>query len=416
MSQSTELDLTSSTFKANPFPVYAQIQDTDPVYLLTSSNEYQTWLITRYQDADTALRDERFVKERKNTRPPDGQMPGTRPPASAADLMSMMMVDFDPPDHTRLRALAMLSFTPRVVEQWRGRIQEITDELIDAVRHRGQMDLIEDFAFLLPIRVISEVLGIPVEDNPRLHLWTKRIADALGDPVAYQLAGEALQDFYTYLLAFIKQKRHALTDDLVSRLIQAESDGDHLSERELVVMVFLLIVAGHDTTGSLIGNSMLDLLTHPDQMELLKQRPELIKTAVEEFLRYRSPFMHATQRWAREDVELGGKLIRRGDQVMVALAAANRDKTEFKDADILNIQRQDNRHLAFGMGIHYCLGASLGRMEAQIAISTLLRRLPDLQLPVDPQTLVWRPGSLALGLHHLPVTFSQPNRRGQHSS
>jgi cytochrome P450 len=400
MSQSTEVNITSSAFKANPYPAFARLRAYDPVHQLTSSNGQSTWLITRYTDAEVVLRDERFVKVRQNGLLPEEPI---HTPASATDLMSMGMIDFDPPDHTRLRSLVSLSFTPYVVERWRGRIQEITDELIDVVRGKGTMDLIEEFAFLLPLRVISEMLGVPAEDSTKLHIWTKLIADALGDPVAYQQVGEQLQAFYTYLHALVESKRQTSADDLLSKLIQAE--GDRLSERELLAMVFLLIVAGHDTTSNLIGNSMLALLTHPDQRALLKHNPALIKTAVEEFLRYRSPFMHATLRWASQDVEFGGKLIRHGDGVVVALAAANRDAEEFAEPDRLDITRQENQHLAFGKGIHYCLGAPLARLEGQIAISSLLRHLPNMRLQIDPEALIWRSGSLALGVNHLPVVF-----------
>ncbi len=323
MVQSTKLNLASPAFKANPYPAFAWLRASDPVHQLASSGGQSTWLITRYQDAELVLRDQRFVKDHNNVVPPEKR---TRAPASAADLMSMSLIDFDPPDHTRLRSLVNPFFTPRVVERWRGRIQEITDELIDAVEGKGSMDLIEEFAFPLPIRVISEILGVSAEDCPKLHMWTKALADALGDPVAFQQVGEQLQAFYIYLLALIESKRQAPADDLVSKLLQAEAKGDRLSEREVAAMIFLLITAGHDTTDNLIGNGMLALLTHPDQMALLRHNPALINMAVEEFLRYWSPFMLATLRWAGEDLEFGGKLICRGDQVVVSLAAANRDE------------------------------------------------------------------------------------------
>ncbi len=349
MVQSTKLNLASPAFKANPYPAFAWLRASDPVHQLASSGGQSTWLITRYRDAELVLRDQRFVKDHNNVVPPEKR---TRAPASAADLMSMSLIDFDPPDHTRLRSLVNPFFTPRVVERWRERIQEITDELIDAVEGKGSMDLIEEFAFPLPIRVISEILGVSAEDCPKLHMWTKALADALGDPVAFQQVGEQLQAFYIYLLALIESKRQAPADDLVSKLLQAEAKGDRLSEREVAAMIFLLITAGHDTTDNLIGNGMLALLTHPDQMALLRHNPAL-----------------------------------------------------FAEPDRLDITRQENRHLAFGKGIHYCLGAPLARIEGEIAISTLLRRLPNLRLQIDPEALVWRPGSLVLGLNHLPVVF-----------
>jgi cytochrome P450 len=405
MHQLTETELISPAFKANPYPVFARLRDEEPVYLLGSSNGQNDWLITRYKEAELVLRDERrFVKDRQKVLPPEERTDLPSEP-SANDLITLGMGKFDPPDHTRLRSLVSLSFTPRLIEQWRGYVQQITDELIDAVEGKGSMDLIEEFAFPLPMRIILNRLGVPAEDSQQLHEWIKVIVEALGNPAALQRVKEALQAYYTYLLALIESKRRTPADDLVSKLIQAEAQGDRLSQRELVAMVFLLIVAGHDTTANLIGNGMLALLTHPEQMTLLKRNPTLIKSAVEEFLRYRSPFMLATLRWAREDVELGGKLIRRGDMVDVSLAAANRDEEVFADPDKLDITREVNPHLAFSKGIHYCLGAPLARLEGQIAISTLLRRLPHLQLSVDPATLLWRPGAMILGLVHLPVTF-----------
>lgn len=403
MSQITDakdLDLASPVFKANPYPVFAHLRLEAPVSLLSSEQEQRTWLITRYQEAELVLRDERFVKNRSNATSSPGQ--NERPP-SAADLMCMGMVDFDPPDHTRLRSLVGPFFTPRAIEQWRERIQQITDELIDVVEEKGSMDLIESLAFPLPLTVISEMLGIPGEDRPALHRWTRMLADAFDHPGTLANADEPLQAFYRYLPTLIERKRRRPTSDLISSLVQVK--GHQLSERELIAMIFLLITAGHDTTDNLIGNGMCALLTHPEQMARLKRDPTLIKTAVEEFLRYYSPFMLATRRWAREEVELCGKLIRRGDQVAISLSAANRDEEIFPYSNRLDITRVENHHLAFGKGIHYCIGAPLARLEGQIALSTLLRRLPRLRLQGDSSELVWRPGSFIIGLSRLPVVF-----------
>jgi cytochrome P450 len=212
-------------------------------------------------------------------------------------------------------------------------------------------------------------------------------------------------EFAAYLHNLIATKREQVTDDLIGQLIQAESGGDKLNEIELLAMIFLLLVAGHETTVNLIGNSTLALLQHPDQRKLLQENPELIKSAIEEFLRFHSPVGMSTNRWAGEDLEFGGHQMRRGDLVLISLAGANHDPSEFADPDSLDITRPENRHLAFGMGIHYCLGAPLARLEGQIAINTLLRRLPDLRLAVSPEELVWRPSPLLLGLSKLPVTF-----------
>jgi cytochrome P450 len=392
------LDLASPVFKANPYPTFARLRLAAPVSMLSQEAEHKTWLITRYQEAEMVLRDERFVKNQRNA---IGSLQESERPPSAADLMCMGMVDFDPPDHTRLRSLVGHFFTPRAIEQWRERIQQITDELIDMVEAQVCVDLIDALAFPLPLTVISEMLGLPVEDRPALHHWTRQLADAFDHPGTLKNANEPLQAFYDYLLALIERKRREPGNDLMSHLVQVESH--RISERELVAMIFLLITAGHDTTDNLIGNGMCALLTHPEQMALLKGNPALIKTAIEEFLRYYSPFMLATRRWAREEVELNGELIRRGDQVAISLAAANRDESSFFCPDKLDITRSENHHLAFGKGIHYCIGAPLARLEGQIAISTLLRRLPRLRLQGNPGELVWRSGSFIIGLSRLPV-------------
>ena len=400
MENVADLNLASAVFKANPYPTFASLRLNDPVHLLNVSAGQQTWLLTRYQEAESALRDERFAKDQRNAFP--GGEHSERP-SSAADLVSLGMVDFDPPDHTRLRSLVAPFFTARRIEQWRERIQQITDVLIDGFEKNGEVDLIDAFAFPLPLTVISDMLGIPEADRPSLHQWTRVLAEAFDHPGTLHQADKSLQDFYDYLLELIERKRKESDDGLIHHLVQAGEE--QLSARELVAMIFLLITAGHDTTDNLIGSGMYALLSHREQLALLQRNPGLIKTAIEEFLRYYSPFMLATRRWARVDIELDGKLIRRGDQVAISLAAANRDKKTFADPDGLDITRAENHHLSFGKGIHYCIGAPLARLEGQIAISTLLRRLPHVHLNVDPASLTWRPGSFIIGLSRLPVAF-----------
>ncbi|HEY1349405.1 MAG TPA: cytochrome P450 [Ktedonobacteraceae bacterium] len=406
MSQSTAFDLASPVFKMDPYPTFARLRSYDPVHLLSSAAGQSTWLLTRYADIDLVLRDERFMKDQDKLLAREGlahQSP------SFEDLFGMGMSKFDPPDHTRLRLLVNPSFTPRQIDQWRERIQRIADELIDSIESKGRMDLIEEFAFPLPLAVILQMLGVPDADGPQLHEWTRVIVDALDDPAAFQQAVPQLEAYHSYLSDLVASKQQAPCDDLISKWLQVNEDGDALSARELVVMTFLLIMAGYQTTGTLISNGMLALLTHPEQMALLKAHPEQIKTAIEEVLRYRSPLMLSTFSWARENVELRGKLIRRGDLVLVSLAAANRDEEIFAQADTLDITRLENPHLAFSKGAHYCLGAPLARVEGQIAIATLLRRLPDLRLQVDPDLLEWRTGAMVLGMNHMPVTFAARN-------
>ncbi len=413
MTQSTNLSLFSPTFKKNPYPLFDMLRTNQPVAQFNTAGNRPAWLISRYEEAEMVLKDQRFVKDARNALSMEELMQffgGNRNNSSDSApsrpaMFNRQMLNSDAPDHTRLRTLINIPFTPRMVEQWRGRIQTITDELLDAVQEKGQMDLINDLAFPLPMTVITEMLGVPDSDRTKFRAWSNAVIDASGNPEAFVNIREGIQEFDAYLIQLINEKRTHTGDDLLSKLIQVESAGDKLSEGELVSMVFLLLVAGHETTVNLIGNGILALLQHPDQMELLQKEPALITSAVEEFLRYQGPLLTATQRWAREDVELAGQQIKRGDYVVVLLASANRDGEEFAQASELDITRKDNHHLAFGKGIHFCLGAPLARLEGQVAIGTLLRRMPDLHLNIDPDNLIWRSGALIMGLSALPVTF-----------
>ena len=318
------------------------------------------------------------------------------------------MLDRDPPDHTRLRGLASKAFTPRVVEGLRPRVQEIVDGLLDRVERRGTMDLIEEFAYPIPVNVICEMLGVPVEDHERFKGWSLDLARGLDsimlgpDSEVAKRSGLARQGLTDYFRALIAERRASPRGDLLSGLIAAEEAGDKLSEHELLATCILLLVAGHETTVNLIGNGTLALLRHPDQRQKLRARPELIGTAVEELLRYDGP-VQRTARTPSEDVAIGGRTIPKGEIVMPFIGAADRDPAQFPDPDRLDITRAENRHIAFGLGIHFCLGAPLARVEGQIAINTLLGRMPRLALAVDrPQ---YR-GSLTLrGLTALPVSF-----------
>ncbi len=411
MSQSFAIDLHSPHFKADPYPVFARVRSEDPVHLTEFPGNRKGWLITRYEEAEKVLRDPRFVKDPRHAFTPEQlqqQFPALatqKPGHEQAFAFDRNMLGTDPPDHTRLRSLVNLSFTPRFIEQWRERIQTITNDLLDAVQDKGEMDLVDDLAFPLPIIVITEMLGIPPEDRLKFRAWSNSVIEASGNPEEFRKQREKLREFQEYLRFLSNEKRNHLSDDLLSLLIRTEEAGDKLSEGELISMVFLLLVAGHETTVNLISNGALALMTHPEQMQALREHPGMLKPAIEEFLRFHGPLMTATQRWANEDVELAGKLIRKSDYVVVILASANHDPAAFHNPDDLDITRSSNPHLAFGKGIHYCLGAPLARLEGQVAIGTLLQRMPHLQLAVDPKELVWRPGALIMGLRALPVTF-----------
>jgi cytochrome P450 len=293
-----------------------------------------------------------------------------------------------------------------MVEQLRPRVQEIADELIDRVERAGEMDVVEDFAFPLPITVIAELLGIPVADRERFRQWSNAIVTPALGAEALAEFGARMSEFVAYLHALFERRRAEPGDELVSALLQVRDGGDTLSEQELFSMVVLLIVAGHETTVSLIANAVLALLQHPEDRAELELDPERIPAAIEELLRYDSPVERTLNRWATTDVELGGQTIRRGDTVIAILGSANRDPARFVDPDTLDLDRTDTKHVGFGRGSHYCLGAPLARLEAEIALATLLRRLPGLRLAVPSEALTWRPVPLFRSLAALPVAWS----------
>ena len=314
------------------------------------------------------------------------------------------MLDLDPPDHTRLRGLVHKAFTPRLIEQMQARVQTLADELLDSVAPKGEMDLIRDYALPLPMTIITEILGVPTRDRDKFHKWSKQIVSVNQFNNNWRVIPTIWQ-FVRYLRGFFKVRRANPKDDLVSALIQAEESRDKLSEDELLAMVFLLLVAGHETTVNLIGSGVLALLDNPDQMEKLRRDPTLIKSAVEELLRYTSPVFMSTERYAREDVTIQGVTIRRGEMTLGVIGSANRDEAVFDNPDTLDITRDPNKHLSFGFGIHYCLGAPLARMEAQIAITTLLNRLPNVRLKGPAESLRWRPSLILRGLEALRLEF-----------
>jgi cytochrome P450 PksS len=392
--QVTMNDILSQATKRDPHTFYAQLRSTEPVSYV---EELNAWIVTTYEDALLVLRDPRFTKDnRKIIRLGNDHNPLQEEMTSS--LRTMLMVD--PPDHTRLRSLVSKAFTPRMIEQMRGRIQQITDELLDAVQGWGTMDLITDFAYPLPITVISEMLGIPITDRQQFRIWTQALVNRQEE--APQVS---IETFISYIKTLVDEKRVHPGNDLTSKLVQAEEQGDQLNEHELISMIFLLIVAGHETTVNLLGNGTLALLQHPDQLQLLQHDPSLITTAVEELLRYTAPVSLSDERWASEDITLHGKLIRKGEMVLAALISANADPQQFANGATLDITRHENQHLAFGKGFHFCLGAPLARLEGQVAFSTLFQRLPNLHLTSDPTQLVWNDNAMLHGLRSLPVAF-----------
>jgi cytochrome P450 len=397
-------NIASPAFKADPYPFYARLRAESPVHRVTLPDGRTAWLITRYGDVVAVLKDERFVKDRLSALLP-GQLAKQPWVPAMFKPLARNMLDVDPPDHTRLRELVSQAFTPRLVEEMRPRIEELTSGLLDSARARGRMDLIRDYALPLPGTIIAKTLGVPAEDRHKFHRWSSAIVSSTSSSWGMIKAIPAVWLFLRYLRKLIGSRRANPRDDLLSALVQAEESGQHLSEDELLAMVFLLLVAGHETTVNLIGNGVLALLQHPHELHRLRGDPNLIRPAVEELLRYDSPVETATERYAREDVALEGVTIPQGALVLAVIASANRDERQFANPDILDLTREPNRHLAFGQGIHFCLGASLARLEGQIAINTLLRQLPDLRLASPPNTLRWRGGLVLRGLQSLPVRF-----------
>lgn len=405
MNDAQQVNIVSAEFKANPFQFLATLRASEPVYRTTLPDKVKTpvWLITRYEDVNALLKDERFPKNRRSALTPEQlrKLPWVPPMFRP---LERNMLDLDTPDHTRLRGLVHKAFTPNLVERMRMRVQTLADELLEGVARRGEMDLINDYALPLPMTIITEILGVPTSDRHKFHKWSKAVV-ALSSPNPTVRVIPAIWMFIRYLRHFFKVRRRDPQDDLASALIQAEEAGDKLSEDELLAMVFLLLIAGHETTVNLIGSGVLALLEHPDQMEKLRGQPSLIKPAVEELLRYTAPVFMSTERYAREDVTLHGVTIPRGEMTFGVIGSANRDETVFENPHTLDITREPNRHLSFGQGIHFCLGAPLARMESQIAINTLLERMPDLRLKVPPDSLRWRPSMILRGLDSLPVLF-----------
>ena len=393
----------SPDFIRDPYPHYERMRATDPMHV----TPFGAIVASRHAEVSLVLRDKRFGKafvDRSTRR--------YGPDIMAEPIfrsMSHWMLQQDPPDHTRLRGLVVKAFTARRVEDMRPRIREVVDQTLDAVIDRGRMDLIADFAFRLPVTIICDMLGIP-EEHREVFYTSSRTGGRILDPVpltpaeiAEANASNAIATMYFEQLFELRRRQPG--DDLTTQLVQAEEDGSKLTNEELTANIILLFGAGHETTVNLIGNGLLALHRNPDQLALLKARPDLITNAVEEFLRYDSS-VQMSGRVALEDIEdLGGRRIAKGDNLLCLLGAANRDPAVYPDRpDSLDIKRPNVRPLSFGGGIHHCLGAQLARIEAEIAISTLLKRLPGLRLDdaVNPE---WRPTFVLRGLKRLPASW-----------
>lgn len=395
-------------FATDPYPAYAWLREHSPVHRTSLPSGVEAWLVTRYADARQALADARLSKNPAHHAEPAHAKGKTGIPGERKAELMTHLLNIDPPDHTRLRRLVSKAFTPRRVAAFAPRVQELTDGLIDRFAAEGRADLIHDFAFPLPIYAICDLLGVPREDQDDFRDWAGMMIRHGGGPRGG--VARSVKKMRGYLAELIHRKRENPGDDLISGLIRAGDHGEHLTENEAAAMAFILLFAGFETTVNLIGNGMYALLRNPAQRERLQRSLDagesgLLETGIEELLRYDGPVELATWRFATEPLTLGGRDIAVGDPVLVVLAAADRDPARFEDPDTLDLARRDNQHLGYGHGIHYCLGAPLARLEGQTALATLLRRLPDLRLAVEPADLRWRGGLIMRGLRTLPVEF-----------
>ena len=405
--QATELlfNPLDPAFRIDPYPVYARLRAEGPVYRAP----WGGFVFSRYAPCEALLKDPRsssdfrtsdafreFVAQQGGD-PNAGFLGGTRP-----------FLFLDPPDHTRLRGLVNKAFTPRTVEGLRSRIEEIVSELLDRAEQKGSLEVVEDFAYPLPVQVICEMLGVPVKDHETFQDWSRELARSLDPeeflpPEVIERRQRAIESFGAYFNGLVEEHRAQPRDDLLSALIAAEEAGDKLTGLELLATCILLLVAGHETTVNLIGNGTLALLRHPDQLALLRDDPSLARSAVEELLRYDPP-VQFTGRVALEDITIGDVTIPKGQQSVILLASANRDPEVFADPDRLDITRAENRHLSFGHGIHYCVGAPLARLEAEIALGALVQRFPDMRLLADAPP--YKENIVLRGLASLPVGIS----------
>jgi cytochrome P450 family 107 subfamily K polypeptide 1 len=425
-----ELDISDPHFMAEAYDTYADLRAKGPVSRVHFAGREEasddaaeqpgeffgreTFFVTHYDEVISTLLDERFSVDPRSTMSPEQLEQQQSQTPEEFRVLSRSLLSIDPPDHKRLRKLVQPSFTGRGMQALRGSIQQIADDLLDAAERdaaeRGEtaperlMDLIEAFAYPFPVKVIGDMLGIPKKDRETIRGWTENLLRVDRGRVDEEVRS-GLREFISYLRDLFEAKRHAPADDMISRLLHAEEDGDVLDEDEILATVFLMFLAGHVTTVNLIGNGVVALLTHPEQLAKLKANPELAGGVVEETLRYWGPVDFIGRRIAKEDIEVGGTVIPKGEQATASLASANRDPERFANPDVFDITRPEaNRHVAFGKGIHVCLGAPLARVEGNVAFTTLFRRFPELRLAIPAEEVRWG-SSFLRGFARLPILF-----------
>lgn len=395
----------SPEVRANPHPVYAQMRAESPVYpALGPVTGERFWFLTRYEDCVATLKDhEHFANDFTKHLTPE-QVERIAPPGDAVTLLTRHMLNFDPPDQTRLRTLVHKAFTPRMVDNLQTLVEQTADQLLNSLQDVKSFDLIDEFAFPLPVIVIAGLLGIPPEERDQFRRWTQTVIFEFDDMEA---RGIAAMQMIAYFNEVIEKRRASPQDDLISALVAAHEADDKLDHQELLCMIFLLLAAGHETTVNLIGTGTFNLLRSPDQLRKLRENPALIKSAVEEMLRYDGSAETTFTRYTTQDVVVGGIHIPAGERVMPVILAANRDPEVFDNPDRFDVARDPNRHIAFGVGIHYCVGSPLARLETATAINALLRRMPTIELAVRQDEVQWKSRGIGFrGLEHLPLAYS----------
>jgi hypothetical protein len=388
--------------RTDPYPIYRQLRENAPVF----DTGQDLWLVTSYEHAYALLRDPRSSKNLRNMDDYENRMELAGRTAPMRALLEQLMSFNDPPDHTRIRGRFQRAFSPRLVQRLRDHATEIAEDLLGRAPADGEIDLVADFAWQFPLVLVAEMLGVPTSDRERFHDWSRDLAPAfelVASPEVGETALRAAGEFVAYFEELLAERERAPQNDLVSGLLNAEGDADRLSEQEMVVNLILILAAGHETVMNLIGNGMLALLRHPDQLELLRGRPDLLDDAVEELMRYDCP-IQLTTRIAVEEIEMAGQTIPKGARMAISLAAANRDPDRFPDPDRLDLTRGDRNHLALGGGVHYCLGNALARIEAAVAFRTLLDRYQRIELATE--TVEYRDTVLLRGVKALPLRVS----------
>lgn len=398
----SQINFFSGEFKKNAAPLYAELRENQPVVPITMPTGHTAWVFTRYKDVVNVLKDTRIFKNPGNI-PELKQSYQDVIQDEVINTIYTSMISEDPPEHTRLRGIAHKAFTPRRIANLESDIQKISKELLDKLDGQTEFDLIEEYAFPLPIIVICKLLGVPDEDRGLFREWARGFVENQNDPSKLPQMRKSIELAIDYMKDLFADRRKNPKDDLVTALLQAEEEGEKLTENELYATVYLLIIAGHETTVNLIANGMVALLDHPDQWNKLKQNPELLPTAIEEILRFCGPGEITTDRWVGANFEMYGQQLKIGDMAIPVLQSANHDERQFEDPEQFDITRKPNNHVAFGSGIHYCLGAPLARLEARVAFSHFMDRFPQIELAVDSKDLDYVDSLLIHGYKEVPV-------------